>query len=59
MGYYEPHFVEDVHHHSDHRIYARPVEIPGLSSAVSDVLDDWGYRLAVPTTEIAPLKKIT
>lgn len=38
-------------------MYARLTEIPGLSSTVSDVLDDLGYQLVVPTTEIAPLNR--
>lgn len=55
IGTYEPPLVGAAPIRPDPSVYAHLASIPGLTSTISDILDDLGYRLAVPAGVIAPI----
>lgn len=57
IGSYAPSQVGEIQDYVDPTLYATWSSITGLSATVSDVLDDLGYKLAVPTSEIPSVFK--
>lgn len=57
IGSHAPSQVGEIQDYVDPTLYATWSSITGLSATVSDVLDDLGYKLAVPTSEIPSVFK--
>ncbi|HET7629385.1 MAG TPA: RraA family protein [Bacillales bacterium] len=57
IGTYEPPVVHPMAKRPDPTRFAPLRNIPGLSATVSDVLDELGYRLAVPAAKVPPLTR--